>query len=154
MPTGHGDGLAICRVEDRSQRRQPCSFLRRLGLRARRRVSPAPHSAQARVKHLVLLPSMLTLLSPFVLLSSLFYPHSSRFHDLLQIRRHFLGRELSDQRKGRASDAPERCSHHFVKFRLTRIRSHTVDIVVGTVIDDKNLHPLVSLPKAAVRTAG
>src|SRR5215471_672201 len=104
MPTGHGDGLAICRLEDRSRRRQPCSFLRRSGLRARRRVSPAPHSAQARVKHLVLLPSMLTLLSPFVLLSSLFYPHSSRFHDLLepvQIGRHFFGRELSEQRKGR-----------------------------------------------------
>src|SRR5215475_7990182 len=74
MPTGHGDGLAICRLEDRSRRRQPCSFLRRSGLRARRRVSPAPHSAQARVKHLVLLHSMLTLLNTFVLLSSLFYP--------------------------------------------------------------------------------
>src|SRR5215831_2823131 len=91
MPTGHGDGLAICHLEDRSRRRQPCFFLRRSGLRAQRRVSPAPHSAQARVKHPVLLPSILTLLSPFVLLSSLFYPHSSRFHDLLepvQIRRH------------------------------------------------------------------
>src|ERR1044072_4401065 len=85
MPTGHGDGPAICRLEDRLRRRQPCSFLRRSGLRARRRVSPAPHSAQARVKHLVLLPSMLTLLSPFVLLSSFFYPHSPNSHDLLSL---------------------------------------------------------------------
>jgi hypothetical protein len=41
----------------------------------------------------------------------------------VHIRRHFFGRELSDQRKGRASDSPERCFHHFAKFRLTRIRS-------------------------------
>src|SRR4051812_18801135 len=48
MPTGHGDGPAIWRLEDRSRRRQPSSSLRRSGLRARRRVSPAPHSVQAR----------------------------------------------------------------------------------------------------------
>jgi hypothetical protein len=31
--------------------------------------------------------------------------------------------KLSDQCKGRASDAPERSFHNFTKFRLTRIRS-------------------------------
>src|SRR3954452_1350231 len=72
MPTGHDDGPAIWRLEDRSQRRQPCSFLRCSGLRARRRVSAAPHSAQARAKRLVLLPSILALRSPFALLASLF----------------------------------------------------------------------------------
>src|SRR4030095_365069 len=36
MPTGHGDGPAICRLEDSSRRGQPFSFLRCSGLRARR----------------------------------------------------------------------------------------------------------------------
>src|SRR4026209_1944983 len=70
MPTLHGDGSEICRPEDRSRRRQPCSFLRRSGLCARRQVSPAPHFAQARAKLLVLLPSLLTLTSQFALLSA------------------------------------------------------------------------------------
>src|ERR1700755_2242024 len=79
MPTGHRDAPAICRLEDSSRGRQPCSFLRWSGLRARRRSRlrsrrTALHSAQARAELLVLLPSILAL-SPFALLSSLFYPH-------------------------------------------------------------------------------
>src|SRR4029450_1288927 len=70
MPTWHGDGSGICRLEDRSRRRQPCSFLRRSGLCARRQVSPAPHFAQARAKLLVILPSLLALTSQFALRSA------------------------------------------------------------------------------------
>src|SRR3954451_11647566 len=76
MPTGHDDGPAIWRLEDRSQRRQPCSFLWCSGLRARRQVSPVPHSAQARATPLVLLPSILALRSPFALVASLFISSS------------------------------------------------------------------------------
>src|SRR4029450_10328075 len=72
MPIGHGDGPASWRLEDRSRRRQPSSSLRRSGLRARRRVSPAPHSVQARAKLPVLLPSIPALRRPFALLPSLF----------------------------------------------------------------------------------
>src|SRR5262249_4500486 len=75
MPTGHGDGAAICRLEDSSRFGQPFSFLRCSGWRARRRLSPPPNSAQARAKPLVLLPPIRAQRSPFALLSSLFYPH-------------------------------------------------------------------------------
>src|SRR4029453_6440619 len=74
MPTWHGDGSGICRLEDRSRRRQPCSFLRRSGLCARRQVSPAPHFAQARARLLVILPSLLALTSQFALLSTFCLP--------------------------------------------------------------------------------
>src|SRR4029453_18558417 len=70
MPTGHGDGPAICRLEDRSRRRQPSSSLRRSGLCARRQVSPAPDFAQARAKLLVILPSLSALTNQFALLSA------------------------------------------------------------------------------------
>src|SRR5262249_46007449 len=72
MPTGHGDGAAICRLEDSSRFGQPFSFLRCSGWRARRRLSPPPNSAQARAKSLVVLPSIRAQRSPFALLSSLF----------------------------------------------------------------------------------
>src|SRR5215475_4508097 len=75
MPTGHGDGTAICRLEDSSRFGQPFSFLRCSGWRARRQLSPPPNSAQARAKPLVLLPPIRAQRSPFALLSSLFYPH-------------------------------------------------------------------------------
>src|SRR4029450_3453695 len=80
MPTWHGDGSGICRLEDRSRGRQPCSFLRRSGLCARRQVSPAPDFAQARAKLLVILPSLSALTNQFALLSA--------FVCLLSLERH------------------------------------------------------------------
>src|SRR5690349_24377836 len=74
MPTGHGDGLAICRLERSSPRRQPCSFLGCSGLRARIRVSLPRHAAQTRANPLVRLPSIPRLNSRFSLLFSLFLP--------------------------------------------------------------------------------
>src|ERR1700733_13753957 len=77
MPTGHGDAAAICRLEDRSRRRQPGSFLQRSGWRAGRWVSPAPFSVQARAKPLVVLPPMPNLLAlqgRFAISSSCFTP--------------------------------------------------------------------------------
>src|SRR6187431_3125722 len=75
MPTEHGDGPAICRLEHSSRRGQLCSFLRCSGVCARRRVSHLPQTVQARANPLVLLPSIPDLSSRFALLSSLFYPH-------------------------------------------------------------------------------
>src|SRR5581483_577276 len=53
MPTGHGDGRGICRREDRSRRRQPCSFLRCSEERARRpfllRHWPAPRRDRSEI---------------------------------------------------------------------------------------------------------
>src|SRR4029450_2401964 len=97
MPTWHGDGSGICRLEDRSRRRQPCSFLRRSGLCARRQVSPAPHFAQARANLLVILPSLLALTSQFALLSA--------FVCLLGLERHNSLRSalLCGIREGRSS---------------------------------------------------
>jgi hypothetical protein len=48
----------------------------RSGLRARRRVSPDPGSAQTRSIALVLLPPIVALHKPFALLSSFTYPSS------------------------------------------------------------------------------
>src|SRR5262245_5521411 len=76
MLTGHGDDPAICRQEDSSRRRQPFSFLRYSGWRARRRLSRPPHPAQARPTPLMLLPSIPGLSTGIALLFSLFYPHA------------------------------------------------------------------------------
>src|ERR1044071_4789240 len=86
MPTWHGDGSEICRLEDRSRRRQPGSFLRRSGLCARRQVSPAPDFAQARAKLLMILPSLLALTSQFVLFAFVFLlglEHHNSLHSAL-----------------------------------------------------------------------
>src|SRR5581483_1904140 len=82
MPTWRGDGSGICRLEDRSRRRRLCSFLRRSGLCARRRGSPAPDFAQARAKLLVILPPLLALTSQFVLLYAFLPPWFRTSHSL------------------------------------------------------------------------
>src|SRR4030095_16798449 len=53
---------------------------------------------------------------------------------------------------GHRGDPGLGCRNFFHPF--SNKSSNTVDMAVGAVIDDKNLHPLVSFPKAAVRTAG
>src|SRR5882724_2687934 len=75
MLTGHGDGPATLHQEDRSRRRQPFSFLRYSGWRARRRFSRRRYAAQARPTPLMLLPSIPGLSIGIALLSSLFHPH-------------------------------------------------------------------------------
>src|SRR5260221_12870232 len=75
MPTGHGDGVAIFRLEDRSRRLRPCSFRRRSGLRVRRQASPVPSLVNARAQSTTPLRSILSLSRRFGLLSSSFYPH-------------------------------------------------------------------------------
>src|SRR5205814_9136984 len=71
MPMLRGDERATCPRGDNSPRRQLFAFLRRSGVRARRRVSLGPVSArwQAKLPKLMLLLS--ALLRPFAFLSSL-----------------------------------------------------------------------------------
>src|SRR4051794_1920900 len=74
MPTGHGDEPVIWPLEDRSRRRQSCSFLPRSESRARRRLSLAPHSVRrpvrARAELLLRLQSIIGRKTPFSSLSS------------------------------------------------------------------------------------
>src|SRR4051812_47817912 len=74
MPTGHDGAPALCRLEDRSRRGQPGSFLRCSGSPARRRFLHPLGTAQVPGPTPMLLPSIPALESPFVL-SSLSCPH-------------------------------------------------------------------------------